>query len=121
MEKVHSLISLLIRAVNFTSIFYKHCILLPQNSHTWYFVDCSNACMHTVIFAGRSRTATDCSLPDSTCWGIPGHSRMPQLCSSVRSLSPRSWIYCNCLIRCHSRLVAAPPDVLDEIVAALKY
>ena len=34
MEKVHSLISLLIRAVNFTSIFYKRCILLPQNSHT---------------------------------------------------------------------------------------
>ena len=77
---VHSLICFtLIRAVNFTSAFYKHCILLPYSSHTSVGI-LLFAVMHTIIFTGRSRTATDRPLPDSTCWGIPGHSRMPQLC-----------------------------------------
>ena len=33
---------------------------------------------------GWSGTATDCPLPDSTCWDIPGHPRMSQLCRQCK-------------------------------------
>ena len=39
---------------------------------------------YELVLAGWSGTATDCPLPDSTCWDIPGHPRMSQLCRQCK-------------------------------------